>query len=175
VVTCRLLSLAQAMVSVSGHAAVPARVAAPPPSDAAARLTESAPAATPPASHHALYAELFGAGGLYSINYEYHTRLVALRAGFSWWEFCLFGSCDEVVGVPISITALAGSGDEQLEVGAGVTWLAEHLFVVPELGYRAMSREGGFLFRVTLTPMFGRNDGAWKILPVIGISLGCAW
>jgi len=128
-------------------------------------------------SGHGVYLELLGAGGLYSVNYEYRLpTALALRLGFSWWEFC-FLDCSEVITVPVSLTGFVGGRNSHLEFGAGVTWVATNesrVFLVPQLGYRYMQPTGGFLFRLMFTPLIDVSADV-GIQPFFGISLGTAW
>ena len=124
----------------------------------------------------AIYIEGFGQGILYSINYDYRfTPNIGLRTGFTSWSmpFALF-AIDELkfTGFPIMVNYLSGQGTSHLELGIGVvpaiiSFQGRMIFFGGEvsgetitvlgtatIGYRAQSRDGGFVFRIGLTPLF---------------------
>lgn len=139
-------------------------------------------------SHHALFVELFGHGVFYNLNYEYRrTPDLVLRASFSLqpgWYDCLFDSSDCRQGlwfVPgLAVAKLFFEGAHHLELGLGGGaivstkdgWLTAYL--TPQLGYRFEPDEGGFLFRLTFTPLVGASE-EYLIFPWGGMSFGFSW
>jgi hypothetical protein len=148
------------------------------------KLTPESPAG-PPATRtapNALYFELLGSGGLYSINYD---RIVAdrfaLRIGFSAFEFCLF-TCTSVVTAPVTASYLVGEGSHSLELGIGLLGVSSDsdgtVVGTGVLGYRFQPLDGGVVFRFTATPFFGRglsDDGKFEAVPWVGSSIGGAF
>lgn len=126
---------------------------------------------------HGLYLELVGAGGLYSFNYEYRpSEHVALRAGMG--VFSGLGSAFWVF--PLAVTALVGGRDHYLELGGGVTVVAEESYepqfpLVPQIGYRYMDSSSRWLLRVMFTPWLGRGDSDIGLLPFGGFSIGATF
>lgn len=138
---------------------------------------------------NAIYFEACGQGILYSINYDYHiTSRYGLRVGFSSWSIDgLFFTDLHFTGFPITINYFIGKDDSNLELGAGfmpVFFTAKDFlgFSTPEsktttvvgtgtIGYRYQPLDGGFVFRIGVTPLF--TTGAAEIWG--GISMGVAF
>jgi len=144
-------------------------------------------------SKNCIYVELLGIGGLYSVDYEYRfAESLSGRIGFTrWsvpWGLFVVGSFD-VVGFPVLVSYLVGSGGHYLEVGGGVLIYSAKLsgsdvfFGSPvngetsgalgavSIAYRYQPSRGGLLFRVALTPL--TNFSSAKIWG--GLSLGVAF
>lgn len=140
---------------------------------------------------NAVYFELGGNGLLYTFNYERRFRdHLAGRAGLMF--FALEGTTSdgeevdvEAVLVPLMINGLIGDGAGRFEIGAGPligyadasardiegTEIDVEGFgfagVTSTLGYRYHPQDGGFLFRVGLTPFISGSPQIWG-----GISIG---
>lgn len=122
-------------------------------------------------TRNAVYVELAGNGYGNSVNYErmLGDRMYA-RAGVGY--FTILSA--QGVTLPLMAGALVGQTEDRLELGAGVTvslskdLLSSEVVATGTFGYRYQRRNGGFLFRVGLTPFWGK-DGlkAWG-----GISMG---
>lgn len=120
---------------------------------------------------NAIYAELFGNGGVFSINYDRRIREdLALRAGFASWSSEDFWSDNEIsiTAVPLMAIWLRGSGRHKLEAGGGIlagrreeTFGDDGSFVslIGVLGYRYQREPRGFLFRAGFTPFLGVSGG----------------
>jgi hypothetical protein len=131
---------------------------------------------------NAVYFELFGPGILYSVNYERRiSPHVSLRAGFTTWSlghsiltlFLLEES--KFTAFPVMVNYITGPmKSHHFEIGAGVmpSFFSGKAFFSDEdakdqslllgigsLGYRYQPPDGGFFFRVTLTPLLGQNIG----------------
>jgi hypothetical protein len=86
-------------------------------------------------------------------------------------------------GFPIMVNYLSGEGSGNLELGIGVIPLTVSIggdsglkrgtavFGTATLGYRFQPLDGGFMFRIGLTPFF--NSGG--AVPSGGLSLGYAF
>jgi len=137
---------------------------------------------------NSMYFELFGNGGLYSINYDrLFSENFGGRIGFSHisnLEF-IFSSVDNITIIPITLNYLTSS-DHKFELGAGIAVVnisggeifgfkadkgASGVVGTGTIGYRYQPDSGGFLFRIGLTPFFAQ-DG-FQISG--GISLGAAF
>lgn len=148
----------------------------------------------PQFSKHAVYAELFGQGILYSLNYDYRFREnMSVRAGFSSWSinplWLLMTGKLSFTGFPVTANYLLGNGDHRLETGLGfmpatITVEGNDIFFGAEIheketvvfgtataAYRVQPEDGGFLFRIGLTPLFTFES----IVLTGGISLGYAF
>lgn len=144
-----------------------------------------------PFCRNAIYLEFLGQGILYSLNYDYRvTEHFSLRAGFSQWSidppFILSTKEVRLTLFPLMVNYLSGSGTSNFELGIGivpasVSLQEQDVFFGIEtegednrilgtvtIGYRAQPRDGGFVFRVGLTPLFTFD----RILPFGGVSLG---
>lgn len=119
-----------------------------------------------------VYAELFGNGLIFSLNYD--TRLfskpngLGIRGGFGY----IGGKGDSnngggVITIPIQANWLLGKDGKYFEIGAGPTIIigtgdlaGEDLGnVVGSLtfGYRKQPEDGGFMWRIGITPLFNSN------------------
>lgn len=129
-----------------------------------------------PAARNAVFAELLGNGGLYSINYERMlTDQLGLRVGYAAWDSpLLFEGTppDRYQTVPVTMSYLLGRGERKLELGGGITFGQGALdrysgtgrdfsfrTLTAIVGYRSQPREGGYLFRVGATPFYSFDDG----------------
>jgi hypothetical protein len=128
-------------------------------------------------AEHALFAEVGGAAGIYSLNYEYRPiPEFGARVGASFFP-CLF-NCQPAGLFPMSLHAIAGEGSHSFELGGGVMIATsdrkDGRLVYPEFGYRYERPDGGFLFRATMTPFFRISDLKF-LIPWGGISFGTGW
>lgn len=140
------------------------------------RAQEDAGGGTDGLSRHSVYLELLGQGLLYSINYDYRvTPRLSLRAGVSRWAidpfFFLAGGLT-YTSVPLLANYVTGDGPSHLELGAGIvpahisiedtydffgTEYDESRIVLlgtTTIAYRMQPPDGGWTFRVGLTPIF---------------------
>ena len=145
-----------------------------------------------PGRANAVFLELFGNGGLFSLNYERMiVQSVALRGGIANWAV-QDTERTTVTTIPLTVSKLFGAGDRGFEVGGGLVlgkkteeerdW-ASGGWVSPEssgivnltgiLGYRWVW-PSGWMFRVGLTPILTLSgdypdDG---LTPSGGLSFG---
>ena len=145
-------------------------------------------------SRNAIYVEGLGPGIAYSINYEYRiTEHIELRAGFSSWSMSMpfFSSNDKTTFTefPLMVNYLIGGQRDHLELGLGMIignitskgtysfWGGDYSLKdrfnigTAAIGFRMEPNDGGFMFRVTFTPLFTFKH----ILPFGGLSLGYAF
>ena len=117
----------------------------------------------------AVYVELLGNGGVYSVNYERAlTPAVRVRVGAASWTTDSFWSNAEtrIQTFPMTLHVVSGGGAHHLETGIGV--LPGHRsrdrdFGVPGgfvsliafVGYRYERPPRRFVFRMGFTPFYG--------------------
>lgn len=130
-----------------------------------------------PIKSNSLYLELGGNSLLYSINYDHTLRLseklkLAVGGGF---EYLTDVSINETsYGSSICLTPsanlLVGRKSHLFETGLGLFYPMSAGTILPtfRLGYRYQPLQGGFLFRVGLTPFITPGG----ILPWAGFSFG---
>lgn len=141
----------------------------------------------------AIYVEVLGQGVLYTVNYDHRlTQNISLRAGFTSWSvpFALFAVGElKFTGFPVMVNYLSGEETGHLELGVGVipatlSFQGREIFFGTEVngtetmvlgtatfGYRAQPRDGGFVFRIGMTPLFTFKEvQIWG-----GLSLGYAF
>jgi len=130
-----------------------------------------------------VYFELLGNGGLYSINYERMlSNDMSARLGFSYFSVSASGSSGDgnqatakasLVTAPALFNYMVGGKNHKFETGAGATLIyvsasasggaanasGEGVGVAGTAvaGYRYSPSDGGFVFRVGYTPMFGKG------------------
>jgi hypothetical protein len=136
-----------------------------------------------------VYMELFGNGLGYSFNYDqrFDKRFDGLgfKGGISYFAF----NGSSVAAFPFGLNYLLGKDGKYFEMGLGATYLrfadSSNTFSVGNertigdglagnmiFGYRREPEEGGFLFRASMTPLFGQGT----FFPFwFGISLGYAF
>jgi hypothetical protein len=175
---------------------VPPAEVAPPPAEVAP------PPAAPPAALEAersapnvLFAEAFGSGLLYSVNYE---RLVpswniGLRAGASYFTYAVssYGASGNLtlVSFPLLASYYVAFRNHNLQLGLGATVLYTGvssdslgtkfesdrsglgLAATAVIGYRYMPRDGGISFGVGFTPLLRTS----RFLPWGGANVGYAF
>lgn len=127
-----------------------------------------------PIRKNSLYLELGGSSMLYSFNYDRLiplSRSIKLTVG-AGMEYVTQLTVNEVnYGAAYCITPSAnllfGSSSHHLETGVSVFTHTSSSTLIPalRLGYRYQPRNGGFLFRAGLTPLFG-------FIPWGGVSFG---
>lgn len=128
-------------------------------------------------SRTAIYLELLGNGGVYSINVEHNLKSNFYgRIGMGAWSAeGNWGTGDRtIVTFPVMGNMLFGEGSNKLEVGAGmlVGWSRFNSAFGEEndrsygifdltgvVGYRYQKPEGGFLGRIGLTPFYAFTGG----------------
>lgn len=129
----------------------------------------------PGARAQSIYFELMGPGATYSFNYDtrFQNTLNGLgaRAGISY----LATDGNGVFSAPVMINYLLGKEGKYFELGIGATYINfsseesasdnEVLFVdettvfgTMVIGYRKQPVDGGFMFRVGLSPFFGEGN-----------------
>lgn len=126
---------------------------------------------------NALFVELIGNGGAYSLNYEYQfASKTVLRAGISFLP--------EAIAVPVTVGQLIGESKNFLELGIGNTLVhygseSAHgnvVYLTGTIGYRYQQPDGKFLFRIGFTPLINiyekEGDEVERFLPLGGISFG---
>lgn len=123
---------------------------------------------------NAVFVQLLGDYVSITANYErmlFTTtpHNIALRFGFGFWGW--FG--DSGVVVPVGASYLFGHS-HKIELGIGYTFLTGsnkyNGLSTALIGYRYQPIDGGFLFRVGFTPLFGDEFEPW-----VGLSLGYAF
>jgi hypothetical protein len=135
---------------------------------------------------NSVYFELVGNGCLYSINYDrLFTENLSGRIGLMYLSKLdlSFLTIDDIVIVPITLNYLIGNGSNKFEIGAGIDYLSfsggsifglhanvseSKVFGTATIGYRYQQADGGFLFRIGFTPIFGENG----LQPLAGLSFG---
>jgi hypothetical protein len=132
------------------------------------------------------YAELFGAGVLYSFNYDQRftktEKGIGFRAGFALFGGGFFSSnfTDPIGGIfilPVGLNYLAGGKGHYFESGLGATTLigtrgGGGIAGYAQFGYRYQPfQKQGFTFRANLTPLVSEGSGVlW-----FGLSGGFRW
>ncbi len=122
-----------------------------------------------------VYFELLGPGLTYSFNYDtrFQNSLNGLggRAGLGY----IAVEGNSVLSVPVMVNYLLGKEGKYFEMGLGATYIGfnsaqsastnEVLFIDDSqvfgtmvFGYRRQPVDGGFLFRVGLSPVFGSGN-----------------
>ena len=163
---------------------------------ATAAYSQTSGAVTAP---NAIYLELLGNGGLYSLNFDRRlSPRTSLRIGFAHWSSSggVFDDSErEITTMPVMLNRLRGSGNHKLELGAGIlvgrSTRTESSFAESAdtksfftftglIGYRYQRADGGPVFRAGFTPFFGLGDdpSAYPekgLLPSAGASFGYAF
>jgi len=176
--------------------------ASEPAADTDVSSSEETPAVDDREAKNAIYLDLAGPGLIYSINYDrVITPDLSARIGFSYFGVGASASSGDTTAsaefsywaVPITASYLgigstsnmfevggggvimnfSGSGlieadDESAEAGASVTTFA----LTALAGYRHQPADGGFVFRIGLSPMMNFEAG---FLPWGYLSLGAAF
>lgn len=142
-----------------------------------------------PKTKNAFYLELFGNGGLYSINYERNIyRNIYGRIGFGTWQMVDFLPPDpentgRITTVPLMVSYLSGSKMHHFEIGGGFLFGNEKdqmesspIFnLAGYIGYRIQSLTSrGFLVRIGLAPSVSLNETNYPDRTSIspGLSIG---
>ncbi|HUX56074.1 MAG TPA: hypothetical protein VMV77_03820 [Bacteroidales bacterium] len=147
-----------------------------------------------PFRRNAIYIEMLGQGIFYSVNYDYRlSRKISLRAGFTIWsinsiDFLLIQITDlKYKSFFVMGNYLTGTKSNHLELGLGlmptfysgdVSFLyflksdsrgyISELLGTATLGYRYQRDEGGFIFRISVAPIFSTSGAVL----IGGLSIG---
>lgn len=133
--------------------------------------------AEPRTSENAVYLELLGNGGPFSINYDRRVgEDVAVRIGFASWTaddlFLGDEAKTELVTVPLTVSWLPGAPSRGIELGGGVllgsrkqdepfedgSTSSTFVSLTGIVGYRWQPADGGWMFKIAFTPFFGLGD-----------------
>jgi hypothetical protein len=137
-------------------------------------------------ANQAVYLEIGGNGGLYSLNYErYLNEDVTFRVGamFLWLPQGADVPHGPWAGVPMTLSFVGKRlGDHALELGGGVLPMYDRLdgrgrgslslSATAVAGYRYAPADGGYLFRAGLTPHVLVGRGESLFVPWAGVSFG---
>jgi hypothetical protein len=155
-------------------------------------------AAPAPSANNALYVELGGNGGFYTVNYERFLRKDAsVRVGLMYMSISASaGSGMDSSSAKVTWTSIplmfqylgVAAGSHALELGGGVNMMymsgnastfdatASASGVIPvgtaTLGYRYSDPSGGFIFRAGYTPMFFVTTEVKEVFHWGGLSFG---
>lgn len=120
----------------------------------------------------AVFFEILGSGGLYSVNYD--TRFstkpdgLGIKVGISYTQV----SEASLFTLPVQLNYLLGKSEKYFEVGLGATYASAALdafgdedesesgstvFGTMTFGYRKQPLDGGFMFRGGVSPVFGKG------------------
>ncbi len=126
---------------------------------------------------NAVYLEVLGNGGAYSLNYERaFSPKFLLRVGFaSWSSSAPFGGDESITTIPVMINSLFGTGNHKFEGGLGFllggekhsgneAWpeSSDTIFALTGVaGYRYQKPSGGIIFRAGLTPFLNLGDSEY--------------
>ena len=145
----------------------------------------------PPARDNAVYVELLGNGGLYSVNYERAlTPALRVRVGAGAWTAESFwgGAETRMRTFPMMLQMVRGGGAHHLEAGIGVLpgyrdrerdagESGGFVSLIGLIGYRYQPPLRRFVFRAGFTPFYGFGDSSVAypeegFLPSLGFSFG---
>lgn len=173
-----------ALAGTRGESDLGAPGSLPPPSaDRPSAAPEKQGQSTDRKAKNLVYLELLGNGGLYSINYERMlSNDLSARLGFSYFSISASASSSDgsqssakasIVTAPALFNYMVGGKNHKLEMGAGATLIyvsasasggaasasGEGVGVAGTgvAGYRYSPADGGFVFRVGYTPLFGKG------------------
>ena len=120
-----------------------------------------------------VFFELLGPGGIYSANYDTRfnktTTGLGIRVGLSYTQI----SEASLFTLPVQLNYLLGKNEKFFEMGLGATYgsatvdfgsgndevdeTASNVFGTMTFGYRKQPRDGGFMFRIGASPVFGKG------------------
>ena len=120
------------------------------------------------APKNSLYLEVFGSGGLFSINYErrINSNLYG-RLGVANWTFA-YETETTLTTIPVMITYLWGEDKNHFETAGGMLFGRKTeddinhqiLDLIAFIGYRYQPPDNGLVFRVGFTPFFSLDNDA---------------
>ncbi|HEU4562792.1 MAG TPA: hypothetical protein VFS20_33490 [Longimicrobium sp.] len=147
-------------------------------------------------ARNAVYVELLGNGGVYSLNFDRRVgQEAALRIGVGAWSaddlFLGNEASSSLVTLPVTASWLPGTANGRPELGGGMllgrrtrdepfdggSTSSTFASLTAILGYRYQPASGGWMFRVAFTPFwgFGGEDEAYPdrgFTPSAGVSGG---
>jgi hypothetical protein len=135
-------------------------------------------------ARNSVFFELFGNGGLYSLNYE---RAMAsslyTRIGFATWNIESLERIEtKMTTVPLLITHITGKKNSHLEFGGGFLFGSQNknnmtnpvFDLTGFLGYRYQRAGKGFIFRTGATPFISLSSADYpdRLMLSLGLSFG---
>ena len=129
----------------------------------------------------AVFVELLGPGGIFSANYD--TRFtskpggIGIRTGISYTKI----EDASIFTLPVQMNYLLGKDEKYFEIGLGATYgsarildsdsdddhdSGSEILGTMTFGYRKQPKDGGFMFRGGIAPLFGK-DFFWPYWPYI--------
>lgn len=131
---------------------------------------------------NAVFIELLGSGGLYSINYErVSDDMISLRVGISPLpeiDLGLAGQIGPGFTIPVSTSFLLSTDkDSHFEFGIGGAFYYSNreigYWITPIIGFREQNLiKGGGFARVSFTPLIGIDNENKTFLLSFGVSMG---
>lgn len=136
------------------------------------------------APKNSAYVEVFGSGGLYSINYErrINSNLYG-RLGVANWTIASETETT-LTTIPVMITYLWGEDKNHFEISGGMLFGRKTeedinhqiLDLIAFIGYRYQPPDNGLVFRIGFTPFLSLDNEANypdnNFYPSAGISIG---
>ena len=131
----------------------------------------AAPVTVTDRAPQAVYAELWGKGLIFSVNYDrrFSKRLDGL--GFSVGAGYLKVDGVGLFSLPVGLNYLLGKNGKYLELGAGASYFSATISDIDNasdhgstvigtmtIGYRSQPVNGGFMFRAGLNPIIFKNN-----------------
>ena len=129
-----------------------------------------------------VYVELLGNGIIFSANYD--TRFTNTPDGWGGKIGLGYVGSDgsSALTIPLQVNHLLGKDGKYFEIGLGATYVGgttdnfddfeDDLIGTMTFAYRRQPVDGGFNFRVGVTPLFDENT-FWPFW--FGLSLGYTW
>lgn len=122
-----------------------------------------------PIERNTIYAETFGQGFCYSLNYDRLFNVEkkvfnSFTVGMTYAPKKLEFGDGSYFGIPVSYNWLFGKKSHHLELGVGFTGMLVnssygyntntfYTYLTPKIGYRFQRPQGGLFLKVTATPM----------------------
>ena len=123
-----------------------------------------------------IYLEIGGNNVIYSVKYEKEVLSnFSPRIGFSIMPISEYSNSGKHSGSKLFITLITNyfinlNSNNKIEMGVGASYHLDTFFPAISLGYRYSPNNGGFVFKVTFTPLLNRE--IFDVFPWFGIGIG---
>lgn len=123
-----------------------------------------------------VYLEIGGNNVFYSLNYEKEVlQNFSPRIGISIMPISEYSNSGKNSNSKLFITLMSNyfigiNNNNKIELGGGISYGLETFFPAVSIGYRSSPSEGGFVFKITFTPLL--NKEIFSVFPWFGIGIG---
>lgn len=123
-----------------------------------------------------MYLEIGGNNVFYSLNYEREVlNNLSPRLGISIMPITEYSNSGKHANSKLFVTFMSNyfltiKNSHKIELGGGLSYGLETFFPAFSIGYRYNPNDGGFIFKITFTPLLDKE--IFDVFPWFGVGVG---